>query len=266
MVQSKGIEPPDQPPRIVIMANGFTVRYEEYSALEERGALEAHAFQHPRLSKTVQHPGWFSLHVILYLLGGFMLFQVAHRILSRELGKEIGSGGGRTVYAHPTDPTLVVKKAKNKYGVQQNIQEQKVSLDYPDLTPTVVDLSEDGVYLVVKRVTPATDFDVYRLLGINTDHLRDLLYFVRKNQDWEYAITDDIEDALSGPDTDYPGLEDVLTFWEDQVESSDKTMFKRLLEMAKEYGYDLPGDLFRIANMGIDDRGNFVWLDLGGSA
>ncbi len=71
------------------------------------------------------------------------------------IGKYIGAGYHRAVFAHKKDPTLVIKVAHRHLSGHRNRMEWEVWQKAPEyikkhLVPCV-SISDDGVYLVCKR-------------------------------------------------------------------------------------------------------------------
>ncbi len=79
--------------------------------------------------------------------------------MDKLIGKFIGAGWHRAVFAHKKDPTLVIKVAHRHLSGRRNRMEWAIWNNAPEyvkkwLVPCIK-ISDDGFYLVCKRGSPA---------------------------------------------------------------------------------------------------------------
>lgn len=119
------------------------------------------------------YPDTFSMDTLLSLSSYAKKVQYADTHLTK-----IASGSSRIAYK--VDEEKVLKVAKNKKGLAQNIAESDWGLQdmYPDLVAKVFETDEDGIFLEMELARKVTPTKFRSILGF-THHELDmfLLYF-----------------------------------------------------------------------------------------
>lgn len=104
----------------------------------------------------------------------------------KETFKRMGSGGYRIVFYPLSDPTFVIKAAKNKTGVENNKKEHEANRLFPNIFPRTFAHASNWHWIVSEKVKVlvASDNEGFdEMVEINFPRLRDYMYqndFIRK--------------------------------------------------------------------------------------
>ena len=96
--------------------------------------------------------------------------------------KCIGKGTGRYVYS--LNDKYVLKLAKNKKGIAQNLVEINIhkTRNYDDITANIIEYDINGVYTIQEKAHIITE-DKFK--DITRMQLRGFLYYLRHNMKWD---------------------------------------------------------------------------------
>lgn len=94
----------------------------------------------------------------------------------------LGKGSARLVYEISED--YVLKIAKNKKGIAQNLTEIEISKDkeFTDVLASVIMYNENGLYIIQEKANKITDFEFNNITGLQ---LSGFLYYLRHDKEWD---------------------------------------------------------------------------------
>lgn len=153
------------------------------------------------------------------------------KYIETNLGKSIGEGQGRSVYA--IDKYKVIKLAKNSGGIAQNNAEATVCKTdkYQDLFPVIFDQEETFVWIVVEKAEP----------------LKRVYFEKESGMPWSEFIL-----ALGGAFISKIDANQVkIGLLQDMLQKHyDNHFLRRIIAVIKECGYE-PGDFVKLDTWGV---------------
>ncbi len=186
--------------------------------------------------KEMAYPTQFSMEELLSIPSYSKKVAYAENHLKR-----ISSGSSRTVFY--IDDEKVLKVAKNKKGLAQNIAEADWGIQdmYPDLVAKVFETDDNGIFLEMELARKVTAKKFKDILGFTVEDVHWFLYEAKTGQNH-------IEDK-----------ELKERMWEDEWCNS-------LSDMCINYGYIMPGDFGKLSTYGLvtrDGEDHIVVIDFG---
>lgn len=165
----------------------------------------------------------------------------------------LGAGSSRVVFK--VDDDKVLKLAKNRKGIAQNLAEIDVLTDGYSyaILPDVFDYDENGLFLECEICRKATEKDFQAIYGVPWGALCCAI--------WEQYLNYNHQQKRYG--NPYSKFEPIVQqVW--QGEDNDTMyFFNEVWDYVANHSNDPVGDLTRVANWGIDSEGYFKLVDAG---
>jgi len=109
--------------------------------------------------------------------------------------RRISSGSSRIVYE--VDNEKVLKVAKNKKGIDQNLVESTYYFQDYDIVARVFNSSDDGLFIEMEKASKLTKSEFKKLTGIS---IEDLYQYIRYFENPKYSFKPNNYDELSDLD------------------------------------------------------------------